>query len=138
MPAPDGVSEIPRAYVVRKPGHAAVESEIKAFLLTRLARYKVGDCEIRFCDAVPHSPSGKILRKVLRAEATKEAMDHAVAGSLAEADDAASRSSRALTTRMRVRNLGVLSVFALVVFHICGYVSYNRCFPHGLSWYGCQ
>lgn len=40
-----------------------------------LARYKVSDCQVRFCENIPRSPSGKILRKTLRAEAGKEGVE---------------------------------------------------------------
>lgn len=49
-----------------------MEQQIKAFLLQNLAKYKVVDCEIRFRNHIPKSPSGKILRKILREEATQE------------------------------------------------------------------
>lgn len=68
IPSLDGCSEIPRAYVVRASGSDVQEADIKAFLLTHLARYKVSDCEIRFREQIPKSASGKILRKILRAE----------------------------------------------------------------------
>lgn len=72
VPSADCSSEIPRAYVVRVRDCAVTDSDIRAFLLKHLARYKVSDCEIRFRDSIPKSASGKILRKVLRAECAAE------------------------------------------------------------------
>jgi len=73
--APDGTTEVPRAYVVRRSGSIISEAVVKAFLLEHLARYKVGDCQVRFCEAIPRSPSGKILRKIFRAESEKESSE---------------------------------------------------------------
>lgn len=70
----DADSETPRAYVVRKPGTTITGERVKTFLLANLAKYKVLDCEIRFRNDIPKSPSGKILRKILRDEASKEVM----------------------------------------------------------------
>lgn len=70
---PDATSEVPRAYVVKRQLFSATtDYDIRKYLLQRLAKYKVGDCEIRFCESIPRSVSGKILRKVLRAEAERE------------------------------------------------------------------
>jgi long-chain acyl-CoA synthetase len=58
--------ESPRAIVVVAPGSEADEDGIIAFARGRLARYKcpVG---VDFTDALPRNPSGKILKKDLRA-----------------------------------------------------------------------
>jgi long-chain acyl-CoA synthetase len=56
------------AFVVLKPGQAATADEVAGFCQTRLARYKCPK-EIRFVDALPKSPVGKILRKELRGQA---------------------------------------------------------------------
>jgi len=69
---PDSTSEVPRAYVIRRQDSTISADNVKAFLLQHLAKYKVGDCEIRFCDSIPKSVSGKILRKLLRADAEAE------------------------------------------------------------------
>jgi len=61
----DECGEIPHAFVVLKGGATADEDEIIAFVAARVAPYK----KIRrldFIDAIPKSPSGKILRRVLR------------------------------------------------------------------------
>jgi 4-coumarate--CoA ligase len=65
----DEAGEIPVGYVVLKPGATATEQEIMAFVAGQVATYK----QIRrlhLIDAVPKSASGKILRRVLRDQAT--------------------------------------------------------------------
>jgi acyl-coenzyme A synthetase/AMP-(fatty) acid ligase len=55
--------EIPRAFIVLKG--SATADEVMAFVAQRVAAYK----KIRrvdFIDAIPKSPSGKILRSLLR------------------------------------------------------------------------
>ena len=56
------------AFVVLKPGQAATAAEVAGFCQARLAKYKCPK-EIRFVDALPKSPVGKILRKELRGQA---------------------------------------------------------------------
>ena len=56
------------AFVVLKPGQTATADEVMSFCQSRLARYKCPK-EIRFVDALPKSPVGKILRKELRGQA---------------------------------------------------------------------
>jgi len=56
------------AFVVLKPGRSASAGEVAAFCQSRLAKYKCPK-EIRFVDALPKSPVGKILRKELRSQA---------------------------------------------------------------------
>jgi len=73
----DAPTEIPRAYVVKTTDIAATsltERDVKTFLLQHLAKYKVGDCEVRFCEVIPKSMSGKILRKLLREGVERESM----------------------------------------------------------------
>ena len=63
----DSGEEVPEAHVVRAPGSQLTAEEVRAFLLQYLARYKVVDCRVVFCNGIPKSASGKILRKMLRA-----------------------------------------------------------------------
>jgi len=68
-------SEAPRAYVVKRPvpeSHSLNEKEVKAWCRERLARYKELTGGVRFVDAIPKNPSGKILKRVLREMAKKE------------------------------------------------------------------
>jgi len=69
-------TEVPRAYIVRKGGIAAVEKgddqKIMAWLAKKVANHKKLRGGVRFVDAVPKSASGKILRRILKEEAKKE------------------------------------------------------------------
>ena len=55
------------AFVVLRPGQSATADEVIAFCQGRLAKYKCPK-EVRFVDALPKSPVGKILRKELRGQ----------------------------------------------------------------------
>jgi len=60
--------EIPCAFVVLREGVAGsqrLEQEICGFVADRLTHYKQPR-EVHFVDAVPRTPSGKILRRELR------------------------------------------------------------------------
>src|SRR5438445_256856 len=57
--------EIPKAFVVRKKGQNLTANDVVAFVKGRLANYKVPG-EVEFVDAIPKTPSGKILRRVLK------------------------------------------------------------------------
>ena len=57
--------EIPKAFVVRKAGHDLGTDDVVAFVKRRLANYKIPG-EVAFVDAIPKTPSGKILRRVLK------------------------------------------------------------------------
>ena len=63
--ADDEAGERPKAFVVRAAGAEVSADEVRAFVAGRVSTYKrVG--EVEFVDAIPKSPSGKILRRVLR------------------------------------------------------------------------
>ncbi|MGA8806782.1 MAG: aromatic amino acid lyase [Thermoanaerobaculia bacterium] len=55
------------ANIVRKKGYSATEAEIIAFCRQQLADYKIPGA-ILFVEAIPKSPTGKILKRVLRDE----------------------------------------------------------------------
>ena len=57
--------EVPIACVVRRPGASVSEDELRDWCLARLARYKAPRA-VRFVDALPRNPSGKVLKRVLR------------------------------------------------------------------------
>lgn len=59
--------ETVKAFVVLHPGQTATEQEIIEFCKVKLTAYKVPKI-VEFREAVPKSPVGKILRKVLRDE----------------------------------------------------------------------
>jgi fatty-acyl-CoA synthase len=55
-----------RACIVKRDGHELTESEVQAFVKENLARFKVPR-EVVFIDEVPRNPTGKILKRELRA-----------------------------------------------------------------------
>ncbi|NJM69509.1 MAG: long-chain fatty acid--CoA ligase [Scytonema sp. RU_4_4] len=56
-----------KANIVLKPGHALTEEQIIEFCSLRMATYKVPRL-IHFVDSLPKNPTGKVLKRVLRAE----------------------------------------------------------------------
>ena len=62
----DRWGEVPLAIVVRKPDVAVTEDDIIAFGRTQLAGFKTPK-KVAWADALPRNPSGKILKKDLRA-----------------------------------------------------------------------
>ncbi|KAF7879023.1 hypothetical protein EAF04_000223 [Stromatinia cepivora] len=67
--------EMPRAYVVRRPGEEGRklgERDVKEWCGERLARYKELTGGVRFVEAIPKNASGKILKRMLREQAEKE------------------------------------------------------------------
>lgn len=68
-------SEFPRAYVVRRPGpegDALTKESVRAYLAERLASYKRLDGGVVFLETIPKNLSGKILKRLLREQASKE------------------------------------------------------------------
>jgi acyl-CoA synthetase (AMP-forming)/AMP-acid ligase II len=59
--------EIPKAFVVGQPGAAPSEQQIIDFVAGKVAPYK-RIRQVEFIDTIPKSSTGKILRKVLRAQ----------------------------------------------------------------------
>jgi len=57
--------EVPKAFVVLRPGAAADAAALVTFCRERLAKFKV-PAEIRFIDELPRTPSGKVLKRDLR------------------------------------------------------------------------
>jgi acyl-coenzyme A synthetase/AMP-(fatty) acid ligase len=76
--------EIPKAFVVKSPSVGAEESDriiarsIQKHVEEHKARYKWITGGIEFIDVIPKSPSGKILRRMLR---DKEKEKRRLAGS---------------------------------------------------------
>ena len=62
------LGEIPKAYIVLKPGETASEQEIMDYVKERLAAYKKLRA-VEFLEALPKGPTGKILRRALRGRA---------------------------------------------------------------------
>ncbi|OCT50470.1 putative acyl-coenzyme A synthetase [Cladophialophora carrionii] len=72
VPDPSGSgNELPRAYVVADKSKIS-EQEIKAFVSQNLAQHKQLRGGVIYLDAIPKSPSGKILRRELRELAKRE------------------------------------------------------------------
>lgn len=68
-------TELPRAYIVAKPGSGdkeALEREVGLWVASKVANHKRLRGGVAVIDAIPKSPSGKILRKDLRARAERE------------------------------------------------------------------
>ncbi|KAL8788489.1 MAG: hypothetical protein Q9195_007266 [Heterodermia aff. obscurata] len=72
VPSQNGDDQVPRAYVVRKPGAALTAAEVKKHVAKRLARFKHLEGGVIFVPAIPKNASGKILKRLLRDEAKKE------------------------------------------------------------------
>ncbi|KAK2739445.1 hypothetical protein FQN57_006574 [Myotisia sp. PD_48] len=71
----DDTTEHPRAYVVRQPvpeAQSLDEKTVLAYTEGKLAKYKTLTGGVKFMDALPKNPSGKILKRLLREEAQKE------------------------------------------------------------------
>ncbi len=64
--------EAPRAYVVRRSGSSITEEDVKQIISTKLASYKALTGGVVFVDEIPKSPSGKILKRVLREQVEEE------------------------------------------------------------------
>ena len=73
----EAAGEVPKAMVVKSPSagpdDAATEKAIKKHVEDHKARHKWLKGGVRFIDAVPKSPSGKILLRLLR-DQEKEAL----------------------------------------------------------------
>jgi acyl-CoA synthetase (AMP-forming)/AMP-acid ligase II len=61
--------EVPKAFVVRRPGSDLDAPTLAAFCRTRLAKFKV-PAELEFLDELPRTPSGKVLKRDLRSRTT--------------------------------------------------------------------
>ncbi|MGC5255726.1 long-chain-fatty-acid--CoA ligase [Gordonia sp. DT218] len=57
--------EVPKAYVVLRQGSPLTAEALQDFVRARLAKYKV-PAEVVFIDALPRTPSGKVLKRTLR------------------------------------------------------------------------
>ncbi|KIW88198.1 uncharacterized protein Z519_11309 [Cladophialophora bantiana CBS 173.52] len=77
VPSSDPVDgELPRAYIVRRPGHdadALSEDQVKQYVAGRLAKYKQLNGGIVFVQSLPKTASGKYLKRNLRDLYQKEA-----------------------------------------------------------------
>lgn len=64
----DGEGEMCRAYIVRRPGweDKVSEKDVYDFVKGKLVRYKHLDGGVQFMQQIPKTPSGKILKRLLR------------------------------------------------------------------------
>ncbi|KAI5285950.1 hypothetical protein KEM54_000178 [Ascosphaera aggregata] len=69
--------EYPRAYIIRKTGSTVTESDIYKLIAGKLPRGRQLTGGISFVSAIPKSPSGKVLKRVLREQAVTEIEDEA-------------------------------------------------------------
>lgn len=60
--------EVPRAFVVAKPGTEVTEDEIKEFIAKQVAIYKRLEGGVQFLKAIPKNATGKIMRRELKAQ----------------------------------------------------------------------
>ena len=67
IPRPDErAGELPKAYVVLKPGEKATEKEVVDFIAAKVSNHKQLRGGVEFIAEIPKSASGKILRRLLR------------------------------------------------------------------------
>ena len=66
--------EIPKAFVVRKPGVDVPDAELMGFVAERVGTFKQIR-EVAFIDAIPKNPSGKILRRLLIEQEQQSSLD---------------------------------------------------------------
>ena len=73
IPKPDERGgEVPKAFVVLKPKVTLTEDEVKAFVKKNVAHYKQLRGGVVFVDKIHKSASGKILRRIYKAEELKK------------------------------------------------------------------
>ncbi|XP_046366118.2 4-coumarate--CoA ligase 1-like isoform X1 [Haliotis rufescens] len=58
--------ELPKAFIVKKPGSAVTEQEIQDYVTSKVSVTKRLRGGVTFITKIPKSPSGKILRRLLR------------------------------------------------------------------------
>ena len=75
----DKWGEVPKAFVVLKPGETASEDDIRSFVRGRLAGFKIPQT-VEFRDELPKGATGKILKRTLR-DAYWEGREKQVQGS---------------------------------------------------------
>jgi fatty-acyl-CoA synthase len=65
--ADDDYGQRLRGFVVLEPGASLSEQDVKDYVKTRLARYKVPR-EVRFLEELPRNPTGKVLKRHLEGD----------------------------------------------------------------------
>ncbi len=72
--------QIAKAFVVLKPGAAATPEELIEYCRDKIATYKMPR-EVAFVKELPRTPTGKLLRRVLRQSESQAAQSARPAGS---------------------------------------------------------
>lgn len=62
----DLAGELPRAYVVKKPGVEATPEDVIQFIDTKVAPHKRLKGGVVFLDSIPKTSTGKLLRRELK------------------------------------------------------------------------
>jgi 4-coumarate--CoA ligase len=65
------MGELPAAFIVLRPNSRTTEKEFQKYVAERVAPYKQLTGGVRFVSTIPKSPTGKILRRLLRDSVTK-------------------------------------------------------------------
>lgn len=63
----DAAGELPRAYVVQKPGSSVTKKDIIEFVEAKVAVHKRLNGGVVFIDSIPKTTTGKLLRRELKA-----------------------------------------------------------------------
>lgn len=58
--------EVPRAFVVKRPGAAVTEDEIEAFVAKQVIKHKQLTGGVNFIESIPKTATGKILRREIK------------------------------------------------------------------------
>ena len=67
VPAPvDGDGDVPKAFIVRKPGSDITADDVIQAVAEKVAKYKQLRGGVVFVETLPRSLAGKLLRKELR------------------------------------------------------------------------
>jgi 4-coumarate--CoA ligase len=66
------IGELPKGYVVLKPGKTVTPEELSKWLEQHVAPYKKLRGGIEFVESIPKSASGKILRRLLKEKLLKK------------------------------------------------------------------
>lgn len=58
--------EVPRAFVVPRPGSTTTEQNLQDFVATKVIKFKHLTGGVKFIDKIPKTATGKILRREIR------------------------------------------------------------------------
>ena len=60
--------ELPYAFIVKRSNSTLTEVDVHSFLNSRISPFKRLTGGISFVDSIPKSPTGKVLRRILRTQ----------------------------------------------------------------------